>query len=357
MNNQRKGVIMRLFRITFIALFATFITAHAAVVMGADLPKASITPDHILKGTNPTVTLTLDKGITNQDKLRARVGVQVVPVQKQEADGKLTVQLPKLDLMGSADVELIGEDDKPVATGKLNYVESAEQSFNRFWFLLLYVLLIVSPPTVMTFYDIVKSYKERTTVFEKLTKGKNINPDEIPALLVAMDQGPSGLTGLTRGLITVTIILVLAIAVFHLIVFAPSDIPPIAQQLLTLLAGTLTAITGFYFGSKANTQPTQPTQSGDGKTEVSVKPTIKEFDPPVEVVAKEKLTVKGSGFGGQQGKGEVMFNEKKAEQATEWTDNSITVTVPDGLPEEQSVNVVVKNSNGVSSDPKPIKVK
>jgi len=88
-----------------------------------------------------------------------------------------------------------------------------------------------------------------------------------------------------------------------------------------------------------------------------VKPTIKEFDPPVEVVAKEKLTVKGSGFGGQQGKGEVMFNEKKAEQATEWTDNSITVTVPDGLPEGQSVNVVVKNSNGVSSDPKPIKVK
>ena len=58
---------MRSCRITFSAVTVIlFIIAAAAVVVHADQPQASISPDHILKGTAPTITITLDKSIPNQ---------------------------------------------------------------------------------------------------------------------------------------------------------------------------------------------------------------------------------------------------------------------------------------------------
>ncbi|HEY6873212.1 MAG TPA: hypothetical protein VI298_10850 [Geobacteraceae bacterium] len=250
-------------RITFIAVIAVVIFAVAAVVMGADQPQASFSPDHILKGTAPTITITLDKSIPNQKQISSvRVGGQVAAMQKPREEGKLSVLLPKLNILGRADVEVIGKGDKLVAVGQLNYVESAEQSSQGITFLWLYVGLIVALPLICTIYDIYKSYKERSTVLSKLPANADIA--EIKALLVDMDQGPSGLTGLTRGIVTVTIILILGFAVFHLVVFAPT-VPHVAEQLLTLLGGTLTAITGFYFGTKAATAATPPTKSDDGK--------------------------------------------------------------------------------------------
>jgi hypothetical protein len=164
------------------------------------------------------------------------------------------------------------------------------------------VVLIVALPLSCTFYDIKKSYEERSTVFLKLPSNASIN--EIKALLVDMDQGPSGLTGLTRGIVAVTLILVLAIAVFHLVVFPPTTVPHIAEQLLTLLAGTLTAITGFYFGTKA---ATTPTKSGDEKTGGSIVPNISRIEQ-VPGTGNKKLKVIGEGFGAQQGKGTVKID-------------------------------------------------
>ena len=130
---------MRTLHITFILVIVTFITASAAVVTGTDLPHASFSPDRILKGTTLTVTMTLDKDVSNQDKLRARVGGeggQIVDVEQQKTGGKLSITLPKLDIVGLADVEVVGRDDKTVAVGKLNYVESVERSHGGFGLLI-----------------------------------------------------------------------------------------------------------------------------------------------------------------------------------------------------------------------------
>lgn len=262
---------MRTRRIASIAVVAVVVIAAATIITRADLPQASLSPDRVLKGTAPIITITLDKSISDQKDIKSvRVGGQVVPVQEPRAEGKLSVLLPKLDIVGRADVEVIGKDDKPVSFGQLTYVEAAEPppipiTGSSYSLLFLYLVLVFTLPLSATIYDIFKSYKERSEVLGKLPK--DLAANEIKELLVNMDQGPTGLLGLTRGIIAVTLILVLGVAVFHLVVFS-HKVPDVADKLLMLLAGTLTAITGFYFGSKATATAVPPTGSSEGKTAV-----------------------------------------------------------------------------------------
>ncbi len=331
-------------RIISIAVVAVIVIAAATVVIGAELPQAFFSPDRILKGTAPTITITLDKSISDQIK-SVRVSGQVVPVQKSEE--KVSVLLPKLDIVGRADVSVLDKDDKPVAFGQLIYVESAEPHPISFAVLLpLYLGLIFALPIICTIYDIYKSYKERATVLGQLQS--HLPTDEIKALLVDMDRGPTGLTGLTRGIVAVTLILVLAVAVFHLVVFAPK-VPDVAEKLLMLLAGTLTAITGFYFGSKATSEAARPAPPAEGKTRP---PKILNVDPK-SGAANTPIKVIGEGFGSPQGKGTVKFGDKLG-MVSNWADTLIEVTVPPGVTGD--VGIVVTNDKGKSSDPMSFKI-
>ena len=69
-------------------------------------------------------------------------------------------------------------------------------------------------------------------------------------------QAPQGTQGLTRGLIALTTILIIGIALFHLTIFgSPSpDITPTLNNLLSVLGGLLAAIAGFYFGARSGQQ-------------------------------------------------------------------------------------------------------
>src|SRR6266478_3313805 len=119
---------MRTRPITSVAVVAVVVIVAAAIVVRADQTQASLSPDRILKGTTPTITITLDKSIPDQNEIKSvRIGGQVVTVQEPRVEGKVSVLLPKLDIVGRADVEVIGKDDKPVAVGQLTYVESAER--------------------------------------------------------------------------------------------------------------------------------------------------------------------------------------------------------------------------------------
>ena len=166
-----------------------------------------------------------------------------------------------------------------------------------------------------------------------------------------MDQGPTGFIGLTRGIIAITLILILAIAIFHLVVFEPTNLH-FAEQLLTLLAGAVTAITGFYFGVKATTAATPSTKSGVGHTGGSSVPKILDVKPVSG--AANKFNVIGEGFGDQQGT--VKFTDKDAGNdvtvtVSKWSDKQIEVDVLTELNVGTSVNAVVTNDNGISSKP------
>jgi hypothetical protein len=356
---------MRRRNFVIIAAIPLVIIAAAAVVVWPQQQQASLSPDRILKGTAPIITITVDKGI--QEIKGVRVAGLDAPVQKPLAEGKVSVQLPKLDFVGLADVAVIGNDDKPVAVAQLTYAESSETPSipvpgpsKGLALLLIYVGLIVLLPIWATLYDIRKSYEERKTVFDKLRSGEAATPEQTSALLKSMDQGPTGLTGLTRGLIALTLILVLAIAAFHLIVFAPK-VPDIADKLLTLLAGTLTAITGFYFGSKAATEAAaaataSQTPPGKAGAKGATTPKISKVDPNLGT-ANTPVTLSGEGFGAQQGKGKVTFGGKEATAVKSWDDNKIEVTVPASLTPGQSVDVVATNDSGNASGPSQFQVK
>ncbi|MBZ5613253.1 MAG: IPT/TIG domain-containing protein [Acidobacteriia bacterium] len=349
---------MRIHRITIFAVVAVVVIMAAAVFVRADQPQASLSPDRILKGTTPTITITLDKSIPDQKEVKSvRIGGHVIAVQEPSAEGKVSVPLPKLEIVGRADVEVIGRDDKSVAVGQLTYVESPQPTpipvvgnTKELVLLLIYVGLIALLPTICTIYDIRKSYKEREGVLAKL--GNNPTVQEIGSLLAGMDKGPTGFTGLTRGLVALTLILVLGFAVFHLVVFAPPKPPDIAEKLLMLIAGTLTAITGFYFGSKAATEAATQAPLGAGKAGGSVAPKITDVKWADE--SARKLIVSGEGFGAKGDKSSVTAGGKNAPD-TKWDLKQIAVTLPADV-SPGSVDIIVTNNNGDASPPWPFQV-
>jgi hypothetical protein len=346
---------MRRWKLWFIAAVTVIVIAAAVSIVLGQRQLVSFSPDHILKGTAPIITITLDKSI--QGVKSVRVGGQDAAVQQPSSEGELSVQLPKLDIVGSADVEIIGKDDKPVALGQLTYVQPPKPPLmpalgSSKLLLLLYVGLIVFLPISCTLYDIHKSYAERHVVLKQVRP--HATNEEIKTLLKDMDQGPTGLTGLTRGLIALTLILVLAIAAFHLVVFAPK-VPDIADKLLMILAGTLTAITGFYFGSKAATEgategaaAASKAPPSSGQVPVAGVPKISKVDP-THGAPNTAVSVIGEGFGDSKGTGSVMVGDKNA-SVTKWSDKKIEVTIaPDA--QTGAVNVVVTNDNGNPSQP------
>jgi hypothetical protein len=337
---------MRIHRIILIVTLALALIVPTTLVVGADQPQVSLSPDRIVKGTAATITITLDKNIPDQKEIRkVRIAGQVIAVQEPSADGKLSVVLPELNIIGRADIEVLGKDDKPVAVGQLEYVDAAEPPIgSSTGLVIIYVLLIVLLPVASTIYDIKKSYAERTKVLDKLKQGSTV--DEIKGLLTDMDQGPTGLIGLTRGVIAVTLVLILAIAAFHFVVFG-NKVPDIAEKLLTLLAGTLTAITGFYFGARtaesAKSQaPSAPLPAVGGT------PAISDISPKPSLPGAE-VTLTGAGFGDDQGN--VFFEDVEATvKSKSWSDKSIIVTVPTGLSTKKP-RVTVKSKSGGKSNP------
>jgi hypothetical protein len=77
---------------------------------------------------------------------------------------------------------------------------------------------------------------------------------ELKEILEESRKEAFAMPGLARSTMALAVILVLGIAVFHVIVIGipPSnDDSQIVNNILSMLAGLLAAITGFYFGGKA----------------------------------------------------------------------------------------------------------
>ncbi|HEX3584994.1 MAG TPA: IPT/TIG domain-containing protein [Candidatus Angelobacter sp.] len=342
----QNGGIMRTRRIASITV-VTVVVILASVIAHADQPQA-ISPDHVEKGKPTTITITLDKNIPNMQEIRhVRLAGLVIEVKEPTAEGSLSVPLPGIDKIGTVDIEVLGKDDKPVAAGKLTYIEPG--SPNRLLF--LYVGLIVLLPVVCTIYDMSKSYRERMKVLGNL-RPQTATVEEVKTLLVSMSNGPTGFTGLTRGIVAVTLVLIVGFAIFHLVVFAPSKLPDIADKLLMLIAGTLTSIVGFYFGSKAATDAaSQNLQSSGGKGGSAVEPTISAVTQG-SGPDRLKLTISGAGFGTQ---GTVKIGDQSA-KVDRWEEKEIAVTFTDAV-KPGPVDIVVTNGNGNSSKPYPTTIK
>lgn len=124
--------------------------------------------------------------------------------------------------------------------------------------ILIYVLVVALFAGLPEILDICLAYnsvnKTQKRLIDKLIDKAsldNLDLKELKEFTKEIGKAPPGIPGLARATMALTVIVILGIAVFHILVKgAPGDNSPIINNILSMLAGLLAAITGFYFGGK-----------------------------------------------------------------------------------------------------------
>jgi len=320
-----------------VGTLAMLVLAACAGAATADEPRATCSPDTVLKGAPPTIMVSVG---SNDSIMSVRIGGEPATLQSGPAVGKASVLVPKRDNAGQVDVEVYGKGGRLLGRGRLTYVDGRVGGSSPYWVFVVYVLAVAGCPWGFKWWDIRKSYAERQSVIGKLPP--SVKPTEIKELLVAMDDGPTGFIGLTRGVIAVTLILILGLAILHLIMFGSE--PTVAERLLTMLAGALTAVIGFYFGSKA-TKEGAALGEGAGKQVGGARVPRIVWVEPEELAAGQTGMVFGEEFGRKQGT--VTIGDKNA-NVTDWKDNRIEFTFPAGL-QGPKVKLMITSADGTQA--------
>ncbi len=149
----------------------------------------------------------------------------------------------------------------------------------------IYALFLLLALLIPIHWGVGKAYNQRKDLIEALKRDQKVDDAVIKELL----SSPEGIPGFGRMLMTLGVVMILGISIFHVLVLSTSlvDISsifstpttsPLSNQtltivkdlktqelnivnsLLTILGGAVSAIIGFYFGAKS-------TESKDGKTE------------------------------------------------------------------------------------------
>lgn len=127
---------------------------------------------------------------------------------------------------------------------------------------LIYVVVVALFAGLPEILDIWLAYqsqdKTRNLLIEKASVDK-LTLQELKEFIKESGKSPPGISGLSRGMMALTVILILGISVFHILVNgAPGNDSQIINNILSMLAGLLAAITGFYFGGRATEKKEEP---------------------------------------------------------------------------------------------------
>jgi hypothetical protein len=211
--------------------------------------------------------------------------------------------------------------------------------------LLVYVVLPILFLFVLHLVDSLQAY-----AFSRQTRDKLLNAlgEKLSATQVneMIKISPSGIAGTTRSIFTYGLLVVLTAAVFHLLVFSPHvDASKNADKILTVLAGALSAVIGFYFGSKATSEGV--VSGAVQRAEAPARSTGRIVSiEPSQASEGEEITITGSGFGDA---GTVQFGGTSAPRAKSWKPSVIVVKVPSGVP-KGPVGVAVNPDQGTRID-------
>ena len=127
--------------------------------------------------------------------------------------------------------------------------------------ILLYVVVLALVAGFPMVLDICLAYwsinKTRNLLIEKASLDK-LKLEELQEFIKGIGKAPPGIPGLARATMALTVIVILGIAVIHILVEgSPEGDSQIINNILSMLAGLLAAITGFYFGGKAAGKQTE----------------------------------------------------------------------------------------------------
>jgi len=127
--------------------------------------------------------------------------------------------------------------------------------------IIIYIILLFIFAALPIILDILLAYRSqnrtRNLLIEKASLDK-LEMDELREIIKESGKAPPGIPGLARATMALTVIIILGIAVFHILVKgAVGDNSQIISNILSMLAGLLAAITGFYFGGKTPEKKTE----------------------------------------------------------------------------------------------------
>lgn len=120
--------------------------------------------------------------------------------------------------------------------------------------ILIYVGVVVLFAGLPMILDICLAYwslnKTRKLLIDKASLDR-LELKELQEFVKEIRNAPPGIPGLARATMALTIIVIMGVAVFHVLVKRPPGVDSqIINNILSMLAGLLAAITGFYFGGK-----------------------------------------------------------------------------------------------------------
>lgn len=140
--------------------------------------------------------------------------------------------------------------------------------------LIVYVSLLALVVCLPLIIDLFMAYHSKNQmhrrVFDKIDL-KDFPREDLQKLLKEIGKPPPGMSGLARATMALTVIAILGIAMIHILVKGGQpEGSRVVENVLSMLAGLLAAITGFYYGGrtaekKAEEEKTEPT-GGQGNS-------------------------------------------------------------------------------------------
>ncbi len=239
-------------------------------------------------------------------------------------ENSIKVKVPKGLKAGPTPITVISDQGREIAASPELFTVTTHEPAGTPKLLGLYVLLLVGFVLLLHLVDNLMSYH----TFNKLVaKWEGTLTRESTKAL--QDLAPAGIPGTSRSILAYGLLLVLAISVFHLLAIGGSEkAPEYADKILTVLSGSLSAIVGFYFGSKATREGAEAGAAQRAETPMKPIGRITKVVPP-EGSSGTNVTIEGVGFGDR---GQVLFHGTLGTQVSGgWKDNSINLKVPDGL--------------------------
>ena len=120
--------------------------------------------------------------------------------------------------------------------------------------IIIYISVLALVSSVPMLLDICLAYssrnKARSVLIEKATVD-GLQPKERQEFITEIGKPPPGIPGLARAVMALTVIVILGVAVVHVLVNGVREEGgEIIENVLSMLAGLLAAITGFYFGGR-----------------------------------------------------------------------------------------------------------
>jgi hypothetical protein len=136
--------------------------------------------------------------------------------------------------------------------------------------IILIMVLFAGVPLLLNMYMAHKHLTEMHRTLSEFVKGQHpgISEDKLMQLMQdCMKADPSGAPGTTRGVMALSVTLIVGICLFFLLTYPPDNeiISQNIKEVLLTLTGALTSIIGFFFGGKASEAGQSPASPSSGE--------------------------------------------------------------------------------------------